>query len=108
MEGFFLKSCKADPSYISFAIQRYGRNLDDMPYDYGMEIIDAGIDELKNEKMWQLYLSIYPKMTEETFMSFSDFLEYQNKPPQPVHTKEQILDNVQNILRRPFRKEVIA
>lgn len=108
MEGFFLKSCKADPSYISFAIQRYNRNLDDMPYDYGIKIIDAGIKELKTEKMWQLYLSIYPKMTEETFMSFSDFQKYQNELPQPVHTKEQILDNVQNILRRSFRKEVIA
>lgn len=79
-----------------------------MPYDYGIKIIDAGIEELKNEKMWQLYLSIYPKMTEETFMSFSDFRQYQNKPPQPVHTKKQILDNVQDILRRAFRKEVIA
>ena len=71
-----------------------------------MEIIDAGIEELKNEKMWQLYLSIYPKMTEETFMSFRDFLEYQNKPPQPVHTKEQILERWANYETEAQRLEL--
>lgn len=97
-----------DAALVSFAIEKYGRNLDDMPYDYGMDIINAGIDNLKKEKMWQLYLSVYPKMTEETFMSFDDFMEYQKKPQQPAHKKEEILDNVRNILNRSFRKEVIA
>lgn len=107
MEGFFLKACEVDASVISFAISKYGRNLDDFPFDYGIEIIRAGIEEEKNQRLWQLYLSVYPLMNEETFKSFDDFIKYQKEPPKAVHSKDQILGNVQNILHRSFKKGVI-
>ena len=40
---------------------------------------------LKKEKMWQLYLAIYPKMTKETYMTFEEFVK-----PAPKISKKSI------------------
>lgn len=60
-----------------------------------IEIINMIKTEEQEEKMWDLYCAIYPKMTKETFISFDDF---KNPKIKPKKTKEEILNDVRLIM----------
>lgn len=46
--------------------------------------------------MWDLYCSVYPNMTKDTYMSFEEFKT--PKPQKPKKTKEEILNDVRLIM----------
>lgn len=75
------------------------------PFDLGFEVIEAGQNREKEDKLYQLYVACYPYFTEETYVSFSDFKG--STKPQEKHSKEEILSSVSNIITGSFRKEKI-
>lgn len=104
MGGFFLKVGAIDEKIVSFTYKTYGNALDLLDYDYGFNIIIAGLEDARKEKYWQLYCNLYPLMNEQTFISFENFVKEMTKAPEPKHTKEQILNKVEGILNMSFRK----
>lgn len=60
-----------------------------------IEMINIIKTEEQEEKMWDLYCAIYPKMTKETFISYDDF---KNPKIKPKKTKEEILNDVRLIM----------
>ena len=69
----------------------------ELDYETGMMMLEEAYRTVQEEKLWDLYCTHYPNMTEETFMSFEKFKEYVTAPV-VQHTKEQILGRVENIL----------
>jgi hypothetical protein len=107
VEGFFLESLQADIWTVEFVYRTYGNSLDLLPFDYGVQIINQGFESAKMDKMWSLYVQIYPFMKEENFMTFENFVKDSTRPPEPQHTAEQILDKTEKILNLKWKKEVI-
>lgn len=107
MEGFFLESLQVDLWTVEFCLRTYGNSLDLLPFDYGVQIIKQGFENVKIEKYWSLYVHVYPLMTEETYVPFSKFMADMNKEPEPTHSAEEILDKTKQILNMNFKKEVI-
>lgn len=54
-------------------------------------------EKQKENSAWELYLTIYPNMTEETFIPFED---YYNKKRMKIRdkTEEEILKDVKEII----------
>lgn len=67
-----------------------------MDFEDGFELILKAFEKREEEKAWQMWLTLYPNMTKEKFMSFS---EYYQKLRQPISTRstEEILAEVEEI-----------
>jgi hypothetical protein len=64
-----------------------------------------GYKAYRDERYWQLYVQVYPEMTQETFISFEEFKKSLTSPVKH-HTKGQILKKVEGILDRiDFKKQ---
>ena len=70
----------------------------ELDFEIGMELLGEAYRTYRDERFWQLYVSVFPTMTEETFQTFEEFKKYQTAPPAERHTKEQILDKVSGII----------
>ena len=56
-------------------MKRYG-NVDYIlkcPFETGIMFIKKALEEEKDSIIWQMWLSVYPHMTEKTFISYSDY-----------------------------------
>lgn len=54
-------------------------------------------DKQKENSAWELYVAIYPKMTEETFIPFEEF--YNNRTTKiEDKSEEEILEDVKGII----------
>lgn len=62
-------------------------------------MLEEGYRTFREDRCWQLYCTIYPKMTNETFQTFEEFQRYLTAPEEH-HTKEEILGNVEQILEK--------
>ena len=104
MEGFFLQSLEVTVETVEFTFRTYGNSLNELTFDYGIDIIKAGRKEEHKNKMWALYVNLYPDMTEETFMQFDEFMKRVTgkKSTEKTHSKEEILENVARITHMRF------
>lgn len=71
-------------------------NLD---FDEGYEIITKAFDKREEEKVWQMWLVLFPNMTEKTFISFNDYYD-KLKTPISIRSKEDILEEVYKIRKK--------
>lgn len=69
-----------------------------MPFWDGLKIIEAGRKKESDRRLWEQYLTVYPHMTEENFISFSDFKKDAYSPKEARKTKEDILKDVKHII----------
>ena len=53
------------------------------PFALGISIIKKANDQALDSKVWEMWLSLYPNMTKDNFISFTD---YKNKL---LHTKKE-------------------
>lgn len=59
----------------------------------------AGAWNRKDEnRAWSLYVSTYPNMTSETFMTFDEFYNPEKAQKQDSRSAEEILEEVKEIL----------
>ena len=72
--------------------------VNEMDVETGGELIIKAYQEKEKEKAWQVYLTVYPKMTEETFVSFDDWMEEMISRKESNESVEEILVGVKDIL----------
>lgn len=53
-----------------------------LPYQIGIKQINKAIEEEKDSRLWEVWLTLYPGMTEENFISFEEFKGKQTKKKQ--------------------------
>jgi len=77
-----------------------------MDYKIGFKLIDHALEESVENKLWDKWLTLYPNMTSDNFMSFDDFKE-EHKPKQKLNKddKKRIDDKV-NKVKEAYRKAV--
>lgn len=68
----------------------------------GFELIKKAYEKQAEEKIWQMWVSIYPNMDKEHFISFKDFkdsmTEKTSTPKQKLKTKEEIYAQADKIV----------
>ena len=67
-----------------------------MPLSFGCKVIFHELEKREERKAWEMWLTLYPKMTKENFMPFSEFFKMQ-KQTISKRPKEDILDEVERI-----------
>jgi len=70
---------------------------------HGVELLDSLHEKEYEEKMWYQWLSVYPHMTQETFVSFGDYLD--RLKPKQVETRptSELVKELEE-LKRSFEK----
>lgn len=63
-------------------------------YMTGIQLIYKAQERRHEERQWQLYCSIYPFFTDNTFMTFSEFCKKQKPQKKVRKSKKQIVDEV--------------
>lgn len=63
-------------------------------------MLQSAFESIREDKAYQLYLSIRPNMTEEDYMPFEEFYKPENEYTEPENKQsaEEILMNVKNIM----------
>ena len=78
------------------------RSYNDINFIMSLEIDDfisliaKAFEKKEERKSWEMWLTLYPNMTKENFMPFSEFFRMQ-KEPISKRSKEDILDEVERI-----------
>lgn len=53
-----------------------------LPYQMGVKQINKAIEEEKDAHLWEVWLTLYPNMTEDNFISFEEFKGKQTRKKQ--------------------------
>lgn len=69
-----------------------------MPYQDALRVIAKGREKDFEKRLWDQYVSIYPYMNDDNFISFEDFRSKTVKPVEPSRTKEDVLNEVEDII----------
>lgn len=69
-----------------------------MPYQDALKVIAKGREKDSEKRLWDQYVSIYPYMNDDNFISFEEFKNKTVKPAEPTRTKEDVLDEVEDII----------
>ena len=64
--------------------------------DEFVRLINKSLEKREERKAWEMWLTLYPNMTKENFMPFSEFFRMQ-KEPISKRPKEDILEEVERI-----------
>ena len=70
-----------------------------MEWKDGLELINKALEKEEEQKDWEVWISIYPDMTEKNFISFRDYRIKKNSPPKKEKeklTNEQIIANAES------------
>lgn len=79
-----------------------------MDFELGIDMIREGYKACREERCWQLYCSVYPLMSKESFKSYDEFTKLLTEGPVKESSKEEVLDKVQGILTNfRWKKEEI-
>lgn len=74
----------------------------------GRLLVLKAFQKREEERLWDIYKSIYPNFTQETFLSFEEFKKRQTNPKMDSNVKgdintnktdEEIISNAEDILR---------
>lgn len=110
MERFFIKSFKVNELTEELLLRRYS-NIDyilNKNYDDGFELMKIAHEKDIEDKLWQQWLTKYPYMTEEDFVSFEEFKNYFIKDEEETKVenlnKEQIFDKVEDIINLTLKE----
>ena len=70
-----------------------------LPWREGAEIVKEGRERSQRNDFWMMYCSIYPRMTEETFVEFHEWYESCKHPAVTQKaTAEEIVASVNDII----------
>lgn len=79
-----------------------------MSFSFGYELILKCYEQSAENSLWQMWLTIYPNMTEENFISFAEYkdMAVKNAKQKEPQTDEQMLA-MAKMLNAAFGGEVI-
>ena len=69
-----------------------------MNYMDGLMVLSEGRKAENDARLWQQYLSIYPHMTPENFISYAEYREEALKPAETQKNTAEIMLKVKNII----------
>lgn len=107
MEGFFSRCCTVRQTaeikeFIYRTYQGAARDIFHLPWWEGAEIVNAGREQKQRDDHWLVYCSMYPHMTQDSFVKFDEWYNSlkQEKTPEkiPAQTAEEIMTNVNKII----------
>jgi len=70
--------------------------INKMPLSFGCKVIFRELEKKEERKSWEMWLTLYPNMTDKNFISFSQFYKKQ-KEPISKRPKEDFLNEVEGI-----------
>jgi hypothetical protein len=81
-------------------LHRYGdiQTVLTLDYEYGMDLCTQAMEKEREQKAWEIWLSKYPSMDKDTFISFEDYYKGTKTEKQVQPSEEDILQDAQNIL----------
>lgn len=71
-------------------------HINKMPLSFGCKVIFRELEKKEESKAWEMWLTLYPKMNNENFMPFSEYLR-KLKNPISQRPKEDILAEAEAI-----------
>ncbi len=74
-----------------------------MDYRIGLNLIEESLDNELESKLWDKWLTLYPNMTEEEFISFDEFKDM-HKPKKKINKKK--IDKNVNKINEAYKKAV--
>jgi len=79
-----------------------------LSFSFGYELILKCYEQSAENSLWQMWLTIYPNMTEENFISFAEYkdMAVKNAKQKEPQTDEQMLA-MAKMLNAAFGGEVI-
>lgn len=69
-----------------------------LPIKHITRLLIKAYEKQKENSAWELYVSLYPNMSEDTFISFEKFYNPQKKVEIEEKSEEEILREVKEIL----------
>lgn len=77
------------------------------PFYIGMNHINKAWEQERDKKIWEMWLAVYPHMSEETFVNYYDFKDkILNGKPKKEQTPKEMMTMVQ-ILNAAFGGKVV-
>ena len=90
-------------------MQRYSNIefLYNLEFEIAIDLIIKAYEETEKEKLFKLYVNIYPYMTEENFMSFEEYYsECLRNSNQSKKTAQEIIEEVKTMYENAIWGEV--
>ena len=103
MEGFFYQ-CRAVPQSSElkeFIFRTYSgaaRDILILPWREGVEVVNEGRERTQRDRFWLMYCSMYPNMSQESFIDFDTWYEGLKRPPVPEKTADEIVADANRII----------
>lgn len=44
-----------------------------MPFERGSDLVAKALEKVQEERAWEMYISVFPNMTEKTYLTFEQF-----------------------------------
>ncbi|WP_136711314.1 hypothetical protein [Clostridium tyrobutyricum] len=83
-------------------LSRYGSSVLDLDIYYGFELIKKVYENRNNERLWDMWLALYPNMDKDHFISFEDYknkiIGNPKKPKSKSKTKKEIYEQADRII----------
>ena len=114
MEEFFYASAEIDDylKYEETLFRRFNNPTYVLSLDFleGLELIVESFKKEKEERVWQLYVSKYPLMNQDNFISYEDFLdtsypEYLNNLSSQDISHEELHEQTKKIINLTLERE---
>ena len=114
MEEFFYASAEIDDylKYEETLFRRFNNPTYILSLDFleGLELIVESFKKEKEERIWQLYVSKYPLMNQDNFISYEEFLntlypEYLNNLSNQEISHEELHEQTKNIINLTLERE---
>ena len=78
-------------------------NLDILEF---LQFVKKALEKREEERLWNMWVSVYPSMDKKSFIQFNDFYEKQRtkKVENTQKTKEEMLSEVEEIRKMAGRR----
>jgi hypothetical protein len=90
-------------------LERYGDMsfIMSLPAQQGIELYIKAVDKNTERLAWEQWLVAYQNMTQENFISFSDYLKQLKKPQRAKDNRsdDEIIQDAENILKSLKRSD---
>ncbi|WP_106531913.1 hypothetical protein [Planomicrobium soli] len=70
-----------------------------LPFSIASGLYVKAMEKYQDEKLWEMWLSVYPQMDKDSFVSFEQFKLNARKQKHTKRSEEEIIKDSNNILK---------